>query len=341
MLASVADNDKMRLQRVKHVFGIRAGITVMPGHNDIHRTEILADRAGSLVNGGIAGVDVGEIDHSVIAIGHDRHDGVDVFTAGIGLFIDVIQAEGHVSHGKGNIVAIGVARVAVDHLLLRDVNHVGTHILHGFGRLIVIGLVVPGDIGIPGKIILKVGDMLVFLIKICRIAVNQIAVVAGSIVKACCCDFRDAADMIHMGMCADDEIQMRHAQHVDHIPGNIFTVAHGDLVGILFRRGDGDHPAIGILNRICISVAGIHQPPPATGFNQNHVPLHAVKFHIEGIHPVRRIGDRILVSDGKDGCQDEEEGKDMEREPKSVPHDTPQENSEFKIIIQRQGGIRV
>ena len=72
--------------------------------------------------------------------------------------------------------------------------------------------------------------MLVFLIKIGRVAVDQIVVVTGGIVEACCRDLRNTANMVHMRMRTDNEVQMGHAQNVYHILGHVLTVAHGNLV---------------------------------------------------------------------------------------------------------------
>ena len=316
----VADDNIIGLQLVKHDLGVRALIAVVAGDDNIHRAEVLADGLGGAVNGPVVDVNIRKVDHGIIAVGHDGHDGVDIFAAGVGLFVEVIQAEGHVAHGEGNIVAVGVARVTLNDLLAGDFNHVGAHVLHGFGRLIIKSLVVPGEVGILDKVVFDIGDMLILLIEIGGIVVDKVTVIAAGIVKTRGSNFRDAADMIHVGMGANDEVQMPHAQDIHHILGDIAAVAHGDLTGILIRRREGNDPAVGVLYGIGIAVAAVHQTPLAVGFDQDQASLHTVKAHIEGIHPVRRIGDRILTPKGKNSRQDDQEGKHMQKGSKRSAH---------------------
>ena len=118
MRAVITDDNIMRLQLVEHDLGVGAGIAVVTGNHNVHRAEVLADGFGGAVDGTVIRVDVGKVDHGVIAVGHDRDNGVDILIVSVRLFIDVIQTKTHVPHGEGNIVAVGIARIAVDHLLL-------------------------------------------------------------------------------------------------------------------------------------------------------------------------------------------------------------------------------
>ena len=88
--------------------------------------------------------------------------------------MNIIQPEGHVAHGEGHIISIGIPGVALHNLLFRDIHHVGTLLAHGFDRLIIIGLVVIRCFAVTRQIIFKIGNMLVFFIKICCVAVHQI-----------------------------------------------------------------------------------------------------------------------------------------------------------------------
>ena len=202
--------------------------------NNIHRIKILSDGFRGSVNRALVDVHIREVYHRVVPVGHDRHNRIDILIAGIGLFMDVVKPKAHIPHGEGYIITVSVFRVAVNDLLLRDIYQVGALVLHSLDRLIIIGLIVPGIVAVSDKIVLKVRNMLILFIKIGGVAVNQIPGLAAGVPIGRCGDFRDAADMIHVGMRADDKVQMRDTQYVDHIPCNVLAVAHGNLVGILF-----------------------------------------------------------------------------------------------------------
>ena len=196
MFTAVADHDIMRLQLVKHGFGIGTRIAMMPGNNNVCRVKLLAYGCGRPVNGRISGVDIGKIDHGIVSVGHNRHDRIDVLVAGVGLFMDIIQTERHISHGERDIIAVSIAGIPVNNLLLGDVHQIGPLVLHGFGRLVIIGLIVPGQIAVTDKVVFDVVDMLVLLIEIRRISIDQIADLAARIPKGCCGNFRHTADMV-------------------------------------------------------------------------------------------------------------------------------------------------
>ena len=181
--------------------------------------------------------------------------------------MNIIQPEGHVAHGEGHIISIGIPGVALHNLLFRDIHHVGTLLAHGFDRLIIIGLIVIRGFAVTSQIIFKIGNMLVFLIKIRRVAVHQIAGPAICVPERGLGNFRYPTDMVHVGMGADNKVQMGDTKLVDHILRNILAVAHRDLVRILFRLRDRNHPSIGILNRIGIAMPGIQQTPLTIGFD--------------------------------------------------------------------------
>ena len=79
------------------------------------------------------------------------------------------------------------------------------------------------------QIVLEIGNMLIFLIVICSIAVHQIAYISVCIRKGSGRDLRHAADMVRMGMRSDNEVQMGDSKPVDHVVGNIPAAAHADL----------------------------------------------------------------------------------------------------------------
>ena len=168
----------------------------MTGNNDIHRAEVLADGLRGPVDGPVAGVDIGQVDYGIITVGQHGDNGVDIFIPGVGLFVDVIEAEAHIAHGKGDIVAVGVSRVTADDLSLRNIYNVGALVPHGLCRLICESLIMPRGVAEGLQIVFKIGNMLIFFIVIRRIAVHQIACVSVFIRKGGGRNLGYAADMV-------------------------------------------------------------------------------------------------------------------------------------------------
>ena len=145
-------------------------------NHNIHRAVIFGNRLRGFVNGAVVGVDVGKVHHGIVAVGHDGNDGVDILVAGVGLLMDVVQAEGHVPDGKGDVVAVGVVRVALhNHGGVRHIDHRRAAVCHSCLRLVGKCLVVPGTGTVLCQVVFQVGNVLVFLVVIGGVAVDQIS----------------------------------------------------------------------------------------------------------------------------------------------------------------------
>ena len=291
---------------------------MVPGHNHVNGAKIPGNGRGGFVNGAQVLVDVRKVHHGVVPVGQDGDDGIHIFIFGGGVLMDIVKAKRQVAHREGDIVAKGVPLIAMNHLRLGDIHQRCAALFHSSDRLISKGLVVPGVRAVLDEVVLEVGNVLILLVVIRRLAVDQILRFAGGIRIRCGSHFRNAADMVGVGMRADNEVQMCDAELVDHVVGNILAIAAVDLAGKAVHRS-GIHGAVCVLNGRRLAVTGVHQAPVAARLHQNHVAFQAVIIHVKIIDAVSPGGVSDSPADVEDKQRPQHQAEGKEQHEDFVP----------------------
>ena len=156
----------------------------MPSDNNINFAIITAYSLNCIIDCMVDNINIGQIYNRIISVCYSSDNGTGIYS--IAVPIQIIETEGHITHGKSDVITIGISDTGRNNLLLRYLCGLGTLLLHRFQRLIDESLIVPRVVVVSGKVIFLRVDMLVVFIIINGVTVHQTAL--GN--------FGDAADMV-------------------------------------------------------------------------------------------------------------------------------------------------